>query len=181
MEDFEIIKPDDKAKWYVLHTISGYENVAAENLRRVAQKNNLEDRIFDIVIPMETVIEEKDGKKVKVERKAMPTYLLVKMIYGDDIWHRVVGTRGITGFVGPKGRPLELTEQEIQNMRLEKNKIDTSIQLNDNVEIVDGALNGQVGTVVSIEPELNKAKILMEMFGRDTPIDVALDQIKKID
>ena len=181
MEEFEIIKPDTKAKWYVLHTISGYENVAKENLQRVAEKNNLQDRIFDIVIPMEEVIEEKpDGKKVLVERKVMPTYLLVKMIYGDDIWHRVVGTRGITGFVGPKGRPLELTEQEIQNMRLEKTKVDTSIQLDDKVEILDGPLNGQLGAVISVEPELNKAKVMVEMFGRETPVDVALDQIRKI-
>ena len=110
----------------------------------------------------------------------MPTYLLVKMIYGDDIWHRVTGTRGITGFVGPKGRPLALTEQEIVNMRLEKTKVDSSIEIGDKVEILDGALNGMFGTVQTIEPELNRAKVVVEMFGRETPVDVALDQIRKI-
>lgn len=181
-EIIERIKAENETpKWYVLHTISGYENVAKENLQRVAEKNNLQDRIFDIVIPTEEVIEEKpDGKKVAVERKLMPTYLLVKMIYGDDIWHRVTGTRGITGFVGPKGRPLALTEEEIINMRLEKTTVDTSIEVNDKVEILDGALNGQIGTVQAIEPELNKAKVIVEMFGRDTPVDIALDQIRKI-
>ena len=182
MENNEIIKPEnEKAKWYVLHTISGYENVAKENLERVTEKNNLQNRIFDIVIPMEQVIEEKsDGKKVLVERKVMPTYLLVKMIYGDDIWHTVTRTRGITGFVGPKGRPLPLTEEEIVAMRLEKVKVDISIVPNDKVEILDGALNGMFGTVISIDSEHNKAKVNIEMFGRETPVDVNLDQIRKI-
>ena len=181
MEQFEEIKPTGEAKWYVLHTISGYENVAKENLKMVVEKNNLQDRVFDIVIPMEEVMEEKsDGKKVLVERKVMPTYLLVKMIYGDDIWHRVTGTRGITGFVGPKGRPLALNEKEIMNMRLEKAQVDNSIQPNDLVEILDGALNGQVAKVTAVEPELNKLKVVVEMFGRETPVDIALDQVRKI-
>ena len=181
MEEFEEIKPEGQAKWYVLHTQSGYENVAKQNLEMVIEKNNLQNRIFEIVIPVEEVMEEKsDGKKVLVERKVMPTYLLVKMIYGDDIWHRVTGTRGITGFVGPKGRPLALNEKEIMNMRLEKSKIDNSIQPNDRVEILDGALNGQVGKVISVEPELNKIKVNVEMFGRETPVDMGLDQVRKL-
>lgn len=181
-EIIEPIKPEnEQAKWYVLHTISGYENVAKENLQRVAEKNNLQDRIFDIVIPMEEVVkEQKDGTKKVVEEKMMPTYLLVKMIYGDDIWHRVVGTRGITGFVGPKGRPLPLTEAEIMAMRLEKVKVDVSIKPGDNIEILDGAINGQIGKVISVEPELNKAKISVEAFGRDTTVEIPLDQIRKI-
>lgn len=171
----------EEAKWYVLHTISGYENVAKENLERVILKNNLQDRIFDIVIPMEEVVEEKNDKKVLVQRKIMPTYLLVKMIYGDDIWHTVARrTRGITGFVGPKGRPLPLSENEIINMRLERVKVDITIAPNDRVEILEGALNGMIGTVVSVSPEQSKAKINVEMFGRETPIDIALDQIRKI-
>ena len=97
----------ENAKWYVLHTYSGYENVAKENLEQMALNYGLTNRIFDIVIPMEDVIEEKKGKKTLVQRKVMPGYLLVKMIYGDDIWHNVTRTRGITGFTGPKGRPLD--------------------------------------------------------------------------
>lgn len=170
----------EEPKWYVLHTISGYENVAKENLRRVAEKNNFQNRIFDIIIPTEDVIEEKNGKKVLVTRKLMPTYLLVKMIYGDDIWHRVTGTRGITGFVGPQGRPLPLNENEIMALRLEKVKVDISIAPNDKVEILEGPFNGVVGTVLSVDAEAQKAKINVEMFGRETPIDVQLDQIRKI-
>ena len=112
----------NEPKWYVLHTFSGYENVAKENLENVVEKFNLQDRIFDIVIPEEDVIEEKNGKKKLVTRKSMPCYIFVKMIYGDDLWHNVTRTRGITGFVGPKGRPLALTEDEVIKNRLEKIK-----------------------------------------------------------
>lgn len=169
-----------EAKWYVLHTQPGYENVAKENLERVVEKNNITDRVFDIVIPMEEVVEEKNGKKVIVERKVMPTYILVKMIYGDDIWHRIVGTRGITGFVGPKGRPLELTAEEIVKMRLEKSEVDISLQIGDKVEILDGALKGQVGTVSAINKETLTAKVVVELFGRENSIDVNLDELRRL-
>lgn len=172
----------ENAKWYVLHTFSGYENVAKENLEIVKEKYNLQERIFDIVIPMEDVVEDKNGKKKIVSRKVMPGYIMVKMIYGDDIWHAVTRTRGITGFVGPKGRPLHLTEEEIRKMRLEKNTvIDISITENDKVEVLDGALNGFVGTVISVDRENAKCKVMVEMFGRDTPVDLNLDQIRKFD
>ena len=172
----------ENAKWYVLHTFSGYENVAKENLEIVTEKYNLQERIFDIVIPMEDVVEEKNGKKKIVSRKVMPGYIMVKMIYGDDIWHAVTRTRGITGFVGPKGRPLHLTEEEIRKMRLEKNTVvDITITENDKVEVLDGALNGFVGTVISVDRENAKCKVMVEMFGRDTPVDLNLDQIRKVD
>ena len=172
----------ENAKWYVLHTFSGYENVAKENLEIVKDKYNLQERIFDIVIPMEDVVEDKNGKKKIVSRKVMPGYIMVKMVYGDDIWHAVTRTRGITGFVGPKGRPLHLTEEEIRKMRLEKNTVvDTSITENDKVEVLDGALNGFVGTVISVDRENAKCKVMVEMFGRDTPVDLNLDQIRKVD
>ena len=127
----------DEPKWYVLHTFSGYENVAKENLENVVDKFELHDRIFDIIIPMEDVIEEKNGKKKLVQRKVMPCYLLVKMIYGDDLWHNITRTRGITGFVGPKGRPLALTEDEVLKLRLEKVKVETDLSVGDDVEIIE--------------------------------------------
>lgn len=172
---------DEKPKWYVLHTISGYENVAKQNLQMVVEKNGLQDRVFDIICPEEEVIQQKDsGKQVVVKQKVLPTYLLVKMIYGDDIWHTITRTRGITGFVGPKGRPLELTEQEIQTMRLEEQVVDTSIVPTDIVEIIGGPFDKVSGVVVEIDAQLGKAKVNVEMFGRTTPIDVALNQIRKI-
>ena len=172
----------EEAKWYVLHTRTGYENVAKENLERVVEKNGLENRIFDIVIPMEDVLEEKNGKKILVQRKLMPTYLFVKMIYGDDIWHRVVGTRGITGFTGPLGRPLPLPEEEIVAMWLDRPaKIDTQIEVGDDVEILDGALNGTIGKVSSVDTDTNTVKVMVELFGRETPVDVSLDALRKVE
>lgn len=169
------------AKWYVLHTFSGYENVAKENLEIVIDKYNLQLRIFDIVIPMEDVVEEKNGKRKVVTRKLMPGYILVKMVYGDDIWHAVTRTRGITGFVGPKGRPLHLGEDEIRKMHLEKVVVvNTNLKVGSKVEILDGALSGFVGTITAIEENTNKCRVVVEMFGRETPVDVSLDQVKEM-
>ena len=168
------------AKWYVLHTFSGYENVAKENLETVIEKFNLQDRIFDIIIPMEDVVEEKNGKKKLVQRKSMPCYILVKMKYADDIWHNVIRTRGITGFVGPKGRPLPMTDEEVMKLRLEKIKVDVDLEPGDKVEIIDGALNGQFGVVTAIDKESGIVSVNVEMFNRETPVDVGLAQLRKL-
>ena len=167
-------------KWYVLHTFSGYENVAKENLETVVKKFNLENRIFDIIIPEEDVIEEKNGKKKLVTRKSMPCYLLVKMIYGDDLWHNITNTRGITGFVGPKGRPLALTDEEVMKMRLEKIKVETDVAVGDRVEIIEGPLDKQVGTVVAVNPEAGLVTVTVEMFGRENNVELSLEQIHKV-
>ena len=168
------------SKWYVLHTFSGYENVAKENLETVVEKFGLQDRIFDIIIPMEDVIEEKNGKKKLVSRKVMPCYLLVKMIYGDDMWHNITRTRGITGFVGPKGRPLALTEEEIRKMKLEVIKSDIKLEVGNKVEVIDGPLTNMLGTVLTVNEELQRAKVNVEMFGRETPVDLDFTQLRVI-
>ncbi len=129
---------------------------------------------------MEDAVEEKNGKKVIVSRKLMPTYILVKMIYGDDIWHRIVGTRGITGFVGPKGRPLELPEEDVVRMRLEKTEADITLSIGDKVELLDGALKGQIGTIKTIDKENLTATVIVEMFNRENNVDVKLDEIRKL-
>lgn len=170
-----------EAKWYVLHTFSGYEVVAKTNLEAVVKKYDLGDRIFDIVIPMEETIEDRNGKKKLVSRKLMPCYLLVKMKYGDDLWHNITRTRGITGFVGPKGRPLALTQEEIRKLHLEKIVVDNiDLKVNDKVEVIDGALNGYVGTVLNVDQSSKKCKVNIEMFGRETPIDLEFSQVRKI-
>jgi len=172
---------DETPKWYVLHTTTGYENVAKQNLEMVVEKNNLQDRVLEIICPEEDVIQTKaDGKQVVVKQKVLPTYILVKMKYGDDIWHAITRTRGITGFVGPKGRPLSLTENEILAMRLETMKIDTELKPLDKVEILDGPFDKVVGTLQEVDHQNKKAKVNIEMFGRITPIDVDLDKIRKI-
>ncbi len=167
-------------KWYVLHTFSGYENVAKENLETVVKKFNLQDRIFDIIIPEEDVIEEKNGKKKLVTRKSMPCYLLVKMIYGDDLWHNITNTRGITGFVGPKGRPLALTDEEVMKMRLEKIKVETDIAVGDKVEIIEGPLDKMIGTVVAVNAEAGIVTVTVEMFGRENNVELSFEQIHKV-
>lgn len=167
-------------KWYVLHTFSGYENVAKENLETVVEKFNLQDRIFDIIIPMEDVVEEKNGKKRLVQRKAMPCYILVKMKYADDLWHNVTRTRGITGFVGPKGRPLALTDEEVRKLRLENIKVEIDLQAGDRIEIISGPLNGMVGQVKEVNAETGVASVVVEMFGRETTVDVETSQVRKI-
>ena len=167
-------------KWYVLHTFSGYENVAKENLETVVEKFNLQDRIFDIISPMEDVVEEKNGKKRLVQRKAMPCYILVKMKYADDLWHNVTRTRGITGFVGPKGRPLALTDEEVRKLRLENIKVEIDLQAGDRIEIISGPLNGMVGQVKEVNAETGVASVVVEMFGRETTVDVETSQVRKI-
>lgn len=167
-------------KWYVLHTFSGYENVAKENLETVVEKFNLQDRIFDIIIPEEDVIEEKNGKKKLVTRKSMPCYLLVKMIYGDDLWHNVTRTRGITGFVGPKGRPLALTEEEVMKLRLEKIKVETDLEVGDKVEIIEGPLDKMIGNVVAVNAEGGLVTVSVEMFGRENNVELEFSQVHKI-
>ena len=172
---------DDEPHWYVLHTTTGYENVAKQNLEMVVEKNNLKDRVFDIICPEEEIIQTKaDGKQVDKKEKVLPTYLLVKMRYGDDIWHTITRTRGITGFVGPKDRPLALTEKDIMSMRLEALQVDQNIKPLDKVEIVGGPFDKQVATVVEVDNELSKAKVNVEMFGRITSIEVDLNQIHKV-
>ena len=155
-----------EAKWYALHTFSGYENVAKENLETVVDKFNYHDRIFDIVIPMEDVVEEKNGKKKLVQRKAFPCYILVKMKYADDLWHNIINTRGITGFVGPNARPLALSDEEVMRLRLEKIKVEVDLNVGD--------------TVVALNPETNIVSATVEMFGRETQVDLGYAQVRKV-
>ena len=172
---------DSHAKWYVLHTFHSYEMVAKENLEQVIENGNLQDRIFDIVILNEEVVEEDDkGKKKIVTRKKMPCYIFVKMRYGDDIWHTITSTRGITGFVGPKGRPLPLTDEEVRKLGLEKLPVDFTLSEGDKVEILNGTLMGTECIVVAADNENQKVKVSVNMFGRDNTFEVAFSDVKKL-
>jgi transcriptional antiterminator NusG len=172
----------DEPRWYVLHTFTGYEAMAVDNLNKCIAKNNLQDYILEVKIPMETVIEEgKNGKKKAVERKLFPCYILIKMRYTDSLWHTIVNSRGVTGFVGPQGRPLPLTEEEVKKMKLEPIVIDIKVEVGNKVKMTSGALDGFVGTVLSVDAEGSKCKVEVEMFGRPTPVDVDLSQIEIIE
>ena len=172
---------DKEPKWYVLHTYSGYENVAKQNLEIVVDKFNLHDRVFDIVIPMEDVLTERNGNKVLVSRKMMPGYIIVKMLYGDDIWHAITKTQYITAFVGPQGRPVPISEEEAQRLRLAKVIVDIKLEVGDSIEIVDGPLASFVGKVTAVDAENQKCKAKVEMFGRETEVELGFSQLRKAD
>ncbi|MCL2771009.1 MAG: transcription termination/antitermination protein NusG [Firmicutes bacterium] len=177
-----LAKNSPESKWYAIHTFSGYENMAKSNLNIVIERNAeiLEKRIFEISIPEEEVIIERNGKRKVVKQKIMPGYILVKMIYGDDIWHLVTKTKGITGFVGPAGRALALTEEEVRRMKLETIRVAVALKVGDKIEIIDGPLEKMTGTVISIDAANQKVRANVEMFGRETPVDIELTHIRKI-
>lgn len=174
---------DKEPKWYVLHVFSGYENIAKQNLEITIDKYNLQDRIFQIVIPMEDELVEKRGKKVLVPKKTMPGYMLVKMMYGDDIWHAVTRTQYITGFVGPKGRPICITDDEARRMGVDGSstseaKFDLDVKVGDMIEIIEGSLASFVGTVKEIDVENQKITCLVEMFGRESEVELGFNQVR---
>lgn len=174
---------DKEPKWYALHVYSGYENVAKQNLEITIDKYDLQDRIFQIVIPMEDELVEKRGKKVLVPKKTMPGYILVRMKYGDDIWHAVTRTQYITGFVGPQGRPVPITDEEARRMGVEggintEAKSDIDVKVGDLVEIIDGSLAGFVGNVKSVDETNQKLVCLVEMFGRESEVELSFNQIR---
>ena len=172
---------EEQAKWYVIHTYSGYEAMVKDSLEKLIENNNLQENIFEIQIPMEEMLEEKaNGKKKLVERKKFPCYVFLKMIYSNDIWYLVTSTRGVTGFVGPQGRPLPLTDDEVARMGLIKVAIDVDFVVGDMVKIVSGPLESFSGKVVSLNESAQKAMINVEMFGRATDVEVDFVQVKKI-
>lgn len=170
----------EEPKWYVLHTFSGYENMVQDNLYKVVETNNLQDDILEVQIPMEDVIEEKNGKRKVVQRKMFPTYVIIKMRYRDSLWHTIVNTRGVTGFCGPAGRPLPLTQDEIRRMRLEKVNVDLSVNVGDKVKVVMGPLEGFAGEVTEVDSANQKCKVTVSMFGRLTPVELDFAQIEVI-
>lgn len=166
--------------WYILHTYSGYEMMVKDSLFRLIENNNLKDQIFDVKIPMGQTIEEKNGKRKVVERKLLPCYVFIKMIYSNQLWYWVTNTRGVTGFVGPQGRPIPMKEDEIRKMRLEDVVSDAHFNIGDTVSIDAGPLEGFDGVVTEVNDLSQKAKVNIQMFGRSTDVEVEYIQIKKV-
>ena len=171
---------DMKPRWYVVHTYSGYENKVKTDLEKTVKNRELEDYFFDIVVPMEEQIEIKDGKKKANLRKVFPAYVLVKMIVTEETWYIVRNTRGVTGFVGSGTDPIPLTEQEIRKMGFEISEINVDYDVNDSIQITDGPFKDYIGVVQSINKEKNKVKVLISMFGRETPVELELYQVQKV-
>ena len=171
----------EEAKWYVAHTFSGYENKVASNIQTVVENRNLHDLIQEVSVPTETVVEIKeDGSKKEVERKIFPSYVLVKMVMNDDTWYVVRNIRGCTGFVGPSSKPIPLTEDEVARLGIENREFEISYQVGDSVNIVDGPLEGFIGTVEELDVEKNRVRVTVSMFGRDTPVELELDQAEPV-
>ena len=169
----------ESAKWYVIHTYSGYENAVKTSIEKFVNGRNMQDLILRMEIPMETVTEVTDsGATKEVERKVFPGYVLIKMVMTDDTWHLVRNVRGVTGFVGSANKPIPLTEEEVLAMGMEKHEIVVKYNVGDHVKIVDGPLASFTGIVEEIEPEKNRVSVMVSMFGRETPVDLELDQVE---
>ena len=171
----------DEAKWYVVHTFSGYENKVATNLEKIVENRHLQDWIHEVRVPTETVVEIKDNQRREVERKIFPGYVLVKMVMTDDSWFVVRNVRGCTGFVGPNGKPVPLTEREIAALGVEKKEIVVDYAVGDTVQIVDGPLENFTGVVEEIDREKNVVRVTISMFGRETSVELELDQAERLD
>lgn len=170
---------DMQPKWYVVHTYSGYENKVKTDLEKTVKNRELEDYIFDIVVPMEEQIEIKDGKRKTNLKKVFPGYVLVKMIVTEESWYIVRNTRGVTGFVGSGTDPIPLTEEEIRKMGFELTEVNVDYDINDSVKILNGPLENFVGVVQEINKEKHKVKVLVSMFGRETPVELEFSQVQK--
>ncbi len=170
----------DNARWYVIHTYSGYENKVAATIEKAVENRKLHDLIHTVKVPMETVVEVKDNSRKEVERKLFPGYVLLKMVLTDESWHVVRNTRGVTGFVGPSSKPVPLTDEEVDALGVEKREISLSYAVGDNVRVCDGPLEGFIGLVEDIQPDKDKVSIVVSMFGRETPVELELDQVEPI-
>lgn len=173
------------ARWFVVHTYSGYENKVASDIEKVVENRNMHDLILDVKIPTETVTEIKDNKKTEVERKIFPSYVLVKLAVNEDLemtdetWYLIRNTRGVTGFVGPGSKPVPLTEKEVANLGVEKHSVEVDYAVGDIVTVSDGPFEGFTGTVDEIDTEKNYVRVTISMFGRETPVEFELDQVEK--
>ena len=172
----------ETAKWYVVHTYSGYENTVKATIEKTVETRHLHDQILEISIPMETVTEiTESGERKTFDRKVFPGYVLVKMIYSDNTWHVIRNIRGVTGFVGTSSNePIPLTEDEVAAMGVEKREIVVGYEVGDSVRITDGALESFLGVVEEIDLDHNKVRVVVSMFGRETPVELDLDQVEPV-
>ena len=171
---------DMEPRWYVVHTYSGYENKVKTDLEKTVKNRELEEYFFDIVVPMEEQIEIKEGQKKTNLKKVFPGYVLIKMIVTEETWYIVRNTRGVTGFVGSGTDPIPLTDEEIRAMGFEEATINVDYDINDSVQILNGAFKDSIGTVQEINKEKHKVKVLISMFGRETPVELEFSQIQKV-
>ena len=170
----------DNANWYVVHTYSGYENTVKATIEKYVENRNLHEFIQEISIPLETVTEITDNGPKEVERKVFPGYVLVKMIMTDECWHVIRNIRGVTGFLGSGNNPIPLTDEDVLALGVEKREIVVGYHEGDSVKITGGALESFLGTVEEIDLDHGKVRVVVSMFGRETPVELDLDQVEPV-
>ena len=168
-------------RWYVAHTYTGYENKVKASLEKIVENRNMGHMIFDIRIPVETVIETVNGKEKEVEVKLYPSYVFVKMCMTDETWHIVRNISGVTGFVGPGSRPVPLPDSEVAGMGIETRVVELRYTVGDSVRVISGPFIGQVGVVKEISEDKKKIMMLASMFGRETPVELSADSVEKLE
>ena len=179
MSDFNESIPE--VRWYVAHTYSGYENKVKTNLEKIIENRGLQHLIHDVRIPVEITVEnEGEEDEKEVENKVFPSYVLVKMLMTDESWHVVRNIRGVTGFVGPGSKPVPLTDEEVAAIGVETKQITLEYEIGDSVKVTAGPLKGFVGTVMEISDDKKKIKVLVSMFGRETPIELDSESAEKL-
>ena len=172
----------EEAKWYVVHTYSGYENKVKTNIEQTVENRNLQDQILEVSVPMQDVVEIKDGVKKEASKKLFPGYVLINMVMNDDTWYVVRNTRGVTGFVGPGSKPVPLTEAEMINLGIgKKEKIVCDYEVGDTVSVIAGAWKDTVGVIKRIDESRQAITISVDMFGRETPVEIGFSEVKKMD
>ena len=168
----------DNANWYVVHTYSGYENTVKATIEKYVENRNMQELIHEISIPLETVTEITDNGPKEVERKVFPGYVLVKMVMNDETWHVVRNIRGVTGFLGEGNKAIPLSDADVAALGVEKREVVVSYEVGDSVRITDGALESFLGTVEEIDLDRSKVRVVVSMFGRETPVELELDQVE---
>ena len=170
----------EEARWYVVHTYSGYENAVAATIEKAAENRKMQDQILEVKIPTEMVTETHDSQTKTVERKVFPGYVLIKMLMNDVSWHLVRNVRGVTGFVGSANRAIPLTQDEIMSLGIERHEVIVGFEIGSTVKVNDGPLEGFLGTVEEIEFDKSRVRVIVSMFGRETPVDLDFDQIEAV-
>jgi transcriptional antiterminator NusG len=171
---------DERGRWYVVHTYSGYENKVKANIEKIVENRGMQNVIFEVKVPIEEQVEIKNGKKKVTQKKVFPGYVLVKMIMTDESWYVVRNTRGVTGFVGPGSKPVPLTDAEVKSLGVEKTPVKLDAKVKDHVKVISGPFENFVGIIQEISNEKQKVKVLISMFGRETPVELEFVQVERL-
>jgi len=169
-----------EARWYVVHTYSGYENKVKANIEKTIENRHLEDQILEVRVPLQDVVEMKNGVAKQVQKKMFPGYVLLNMVMNDDTWYVVRNTRGVTGFVGPGSKPVPLTEREMQPLGIREENIQIDFAEGDTVVVTGGAWANTTGVVTAINMQKRVVTINVELFGRETPVEISFAEIRKV-